>query len=102
VVGLIGRMSVWVADNLQIAIALRFDNKYISKIRDAVAALKKKTAVFQYVHRLHAAQRSSYYYINEERKTLWKRIIEPENKLSPFQRLFKDNPKLALKQLMAS
>jgi len=78
------------------------DQKYISKIRDAVAALKKKTAVSQYVHRLHAVQRSPYYYINKERKTLWKKIIEPENGLSPFQRLFKDNPELALKQLMAS
>jgi len=78
------------------------DNQYISKIRDAVTALKKKTAVFQYVHRLHATQRSPYYYINEERKSLWKKIIEPKNGLSPFQRLFKENPELALKQFMAS
>jgi len=78
------------------------DNQYISKIREAVAALKKKTAVFQYVHRLHATQRSPYYYINEERKSLWKKIIEPKNGLSPFQRLFKENPELALKQFMAS
>jgi len=78
------------------------DNKYIAKIKDAVKAIKKKSAVFQYVHRLHVAQRSSYYYINKERKSLWKTITEPENKLSPFQQLFKNNPELALKQLMAS
>ncbi|EHD12868.1 hypothetical protein CIN_22080 [Commensalibacter intestini A911] len=78
------------------------DNKYISKIRDAVKAIKEKSAVFQYVHRLHATQRSPYYYINEERKKMWKKIIEPKNGLSPFQRLFKENPELALKQFMAS
>jgi len=78
------------------------DNKYISKIRDAVEAIKKKTSVFQYVHRLHATQRSPYYYINEERKKLWKKINQHENGLSPFQKLFKENPELALKQLMIS
>jgi len=75
------------------------DNKYIAKIRDAVEAIKEKTAVFQYVHRLHATQRSPYYYINEERKKLWKKINQHESGLSSFQRLFKDNPGLALKQL---
>lgn len=78
------------------------DNKYISKIRNAVEEIKKKTAVFQCVHRLHSAQRSSYYYIKEERKRLWKTINQHENGLSTFQRLFKDNPELALKQLIAS
>jgi len=78
------------------------DNKYISKIRDAVKAIKEKTALFQCVHRLHATQRSSYYYIKEERKKLWKKINQHESGLSSFQKLFKDNPGLALKQLMAS
>jgi len=78
------------------------DNKYIAKIRDAVEAIKKKTPVFQYVHRLHAAQRSSYYYINEERKRLWKKINQHETGLSSFQRFFKDNPELALKQFLSA
>jgi len=63
-----------------------YHNKYISKIRDAVEAIKKKTAVFQYVQMLHATQRSPYYYINEERKKLWKKINHHEGGLSSFQR----------------
>jgi len=78
------------------------DNKYIAKIRDAVEAIKKKTVVIQRVHRMHATQRSPYYYINKERLKLWKIIKEAKDGLSPFQRLFNDNPELALKQLMAS
>jgi len=78
------------------------DNQYISKIRDAVEAIKKKTAVAQYVYRLHAAQRSPYYYIKEERNKLLIKIKQPESGLSPFQRFFKDNPELALKQLLSA
>lgn len=78
------------------------DNQYISKIRDAVKTIKKKTAVIQHVHRLHGVQRSPYYYINRERKTLLIRVNQPESGLSAFQSLFKDNPELALKQLLSA
>jgi len=78
------------------------DNKTIAKIRDAVEAIKKKTAVIQHVHRMHATQRSPYYYIKKARLKLWKNINQPKDGLSPFQRLFRDNPEFALKQLMTS
>jgi len=78
------------------------DNEYIKKIMNAIEVIKKKTAVFQYVQRLHSTQRSPYYYINKERKKLWKTINQHETGLSLFQRLFKDNPELALKQLQTA
>lgn len=72
------------------------------KIKEDLKEQIKNFALFQRVQRMHGTHRSPYYYINKERFKLFSTIKKPENHQSTFQKLFQENPELALKQLMAS
>jgi len=70
----------------------------LNHIRD----FKNKDAEIRGFFRRQQIPRSPYYYIKKSQEKLWKTIHKQENELSPFQRLFKSNPELALKQLQTA
>lgn len=77
-------------------------NDYINKVLNGLQQLKQKTADIQRFFSQQNLPGSPYYYIKKSSLKLWKIINKPEKKLSSFQKLFKDNPELALKQLQTA
>lgn len=77
-------------------------NDYINKVLSGIKRFKRKSAELSDFFRRQNLPGSPYYYIKREAKRLWKTVEEPSEKLTPWQRLYRDNPEAALAQFLPS
>lgn len=78
------------------------NNEYINKVLSGIQSFKQKTAELSEFFRRQNLPGSPYYYIKREAKRLWETVEEPSEKLTPWQRLYQDNPEAALAQFLPS
>lgn len=77
-------------------------NDYINKVLSGIQRFKRKSAELSDFFRRQNLPGSPYHYIKKEAKRLWKTVEESSEKLTPWQRLYRDNPEAALAQFLAS
>lgn len=75
---------------------------YVNSVLNGLREMKKKTAEISDFFRRQRLPGSPYFYIKKEAKRLWETIESSSEKLSPWQKLYQDNPEIALAQLQAS
>ncbi|OOL16768.1 hypothetical protein AL01_09460 [Bombella intestini] len=77
-------------------------NDYINKVLSGIKRFKRKSAELSEFFRRQNLPGSPYYYIKKEAKRLWETVEGPSEKLTPWQRLYQENPEAALAQLQTS
>lgn len=73
--------------------------QYLNQVLSGIRQYKQKTAELCQFFRRQNLPGSPYFYIKRAALRLWERIEPPSNSLSPWQRLFQENPQAALAQL---